>query len=76
MTTVAPCTSIAHRPVDMWSTTNVISYCARQNDDYQNLPQRKIMPALFAKDLRVVMQKENVLYEAKWNYNLLIKRKF
>lgn len=75
MTTVAPCTSIAHRPVDMWSTTNVISYCARQNDDYQKLPQRKIMPALFAADLRVVMRNKNV-FEAKLNYNLLIKRKF
>lgn len=76
MTTVAPCTSTAHRPVDMWSTTNVISYCARQNDDYQNLPQRKIMAAVFAEDLRVVMQGENVLFEAKLNYYLLINRKF
>lgn len=46
------CSMHIHCPVDMWSTTNVISYCVRQNDDYQNLPQRKIMRAVFAEDLR------------------------
>lgn len=69
MATLAPCPLPVAR-VDMWNTTNVISYCVRQKDDYQKLPQRRIMPAVFPKDVSAPMYgKKNVSFAAKLIHN-------